>query len=103
MNGDIFSIDTVWDVLGGSIQIIIGFIIPCTSYLLLTWPNEPTPEAKSSDVSVGDGHSGNNGLSLRPNLRDASYRVTAWILLIVSIPVMFVCTSNAIYNIFNSD
>ena len=36
LNGNVLSIDTVWDIMGGSFQIIMGFIIPSASYLSFT-------------------------------------------------------------------
>jgi len=89
------SIDTVWDVMGGSIQIIIGFIIPSASYLSFTQPNAASAESENDEVHREDGHSPSNV----SNTRDAWYRSIAWILLIVFVPVMFICTSNSVYNI----
>jgi len=94
------SIDTVWDVMGGSIQIIIGFIIPSASYLLLTRPNESTADGVSDDdVHSEDEYSATNVLTRR----NSWYRIMAWILLIIFVPVMFICTSNSISNILNSN
>jgi len=93
------SIDTVWGVLGGSFQIIVGFIIPSASYLSLTRPNQASAESETNAESDADEYSTSNA----SNTRDTWYRTMAWILLIIFVPVMFICTCNSVYNIVNDN
>lgn len=68
------SIDVVWDLLGSSISIAIGFLIPSGAYLILS-SSQTTSHGKNE-------------------------RVVAWIVVGIFIPLMFVCTGNAIYTTF---
>lgn len=70
------SIDVVWDLLGSSLSILLSFLIPCGSYLVL--------------VRGDDGNNNNNRYS----------RLVCWILLGIFVPLMFVSTGNAIVNTF---
>jgi amino acid permease len=64
------SIDVVWDLLGSSLSILVSFLIPCGSYLVLVrrakWPA----------------------------------RWTAWTLIMFFVPLMFISTANAVYDTF---
>jgi len=67
------SIDVVWDLLGSSLSILLSYLIPFGSYLVLK-----------------NGSDENNILS----------RILCWALLGYYIPLMFISTGNAILNTF---
>eukprot|EP00977_Amphora_coffeiformis_P000703 scaffold152_cov163-Amphora_coffeaeformis.AAC.1 len=69
------SIDIVWDLLGSSLSIILSFLIPCGSYLIIM---------KQSSAGPG------------PTMS----KVLAWLVLAVTGPLMFVSTGNAVRNTF---
>ena len=72
-------IDIVWDFLGGSLSLIMGFTIPSGCFLVLT-----------SMMMNDDKHE--FGITRFDN-------VMAWVLLITFIPVMFLLTGNTVYNL----
>lgn len=69
------SIDIVWDLLGSSLSILLSFLIPCGSFLILASKQHP------NEVKLWD-------------------QVVAWVMLVVFTPLMFVSTANAIYDTF---
>eukprot|EP00550_Attheya_septentrionalis_P008444 CAMPEP_0198283750 /NCGR_PEP_ID=MMETSP1449-20131203/3340_1 /TAXON_ID=420275 /ORGANISM="Attheya septentrionalis, Strain CCMP2084" /LENGTH=556 /DNA_ID=CAMNT_0043980547 /DNA_START=119 /DNA_END=1789 /DNA_ORIENTATION=- len=76
------SIDVVWDLLGSSLSIIVGWLIPCGTYIAL--------------VSRREGLDDTTPLSLSQKL----YNMTAWAIVISFTPLMILCTGNAVYNTF---
>lgn len=81
------SIDVVWDLLGSSFSIMMAFIIPCGSYLVLA-------SRKRFFNQVSDG-----GASFRKWMLS---RTVAWIMVAVFFPLMIISTANAVYNSFFS-
>jgi len=75
------SIDVVWDLLGSSLSILMSYLIPAGTYLVITKRTEPNDEAQ------GGSH-------------DKASRLACWLLLGVSVPLMVVSTANAVYNTF---
>lgn len=75
------SIDIVWDLLGGSLSLIMGFILPSALYLKLS--------RNGADADVG----------VYP--KATSYMANS--LIMIFIPVMIVSTANAFYNVFHGD
>ena len=69
------SIDIVWDLLGSSLSILLSYLIPCGSYLVLTKNQAMATQHKWS-------------------------RLLCWILIGVFVPLMFISTGNAILNTF---
>jgi len=87
------SIDTMI-IIGGSVAILICFIIPSSAYLLLVRRKEPENEDEIDDDVMND--------------EDAHYmtsftNMTAWMFIIVFTPIMFICGGNAIYVIIYSN
>jgi len=82
------SIDTVWDILGSSFQVIIGFIIPSLSFLRKkkTQQEQETEEEQEEDTTTNE-------------TTDSFHNCMAWTLLVIFIPIMIICTGNSIYNI----
>jgi amino acid permease len=66
------SIDIVWELLGSSFIILLAYLIPCGSYLVIMRNVENTFWSK----------------------------VLCWILIVVMLPLMIISTSNAVHNIF---
>jgi len=75
------SIDIVWDLLGGSLSLIMGFLLPSALYVKLS------NGMNEDDVGV---------------YPKASSRMAS-ILIVIFIPVMIVSTANAFYNVFHGD
>lgn len=82
-------IDIIWDFLGGSLSLIMGFTIPSVSFLVLS-------KVVDQKWFVDDGDDMEWSTSL------PTYSVfdqfMAWSLFIGFIPIMFVLTGNAAYN-----
>ncbi|CAJ1929022.1 unnamed protein product [Cylindrotheca closterium] len=83
-------IEVVWDLLGSSLSILLSFLIPCGSYLVIT-SNETTEETSSSSW-----------------LDDASEdrkrfwsKILCWVLIGTFTPLMIVSTANAVHNTFS--
>ena len=70
------SIDIVWDLLGSSLSILLSYLIPAGTYLVIN--NNPHDNEQ-------------------PNWRS---RASCWLLLCIFIPLMIVSTGNAISNTF---
>jgi amino acid permease len=85
------SIDIVWDFLGGSVSLMLGFIIPSGSFLVLTRLFNKGQQSSNG----GDGNAGSN-ISSSSSMFDT---VIAWALLVMNIPLMFILTGNTIYNL----
>jgi len=74
-------IEVVWDLLGSSLSILLSFLIPCGSYLMIT--------SQESDYETNT--------SERKRFWS---RVLCWVLIGTFTPLMIVSTSNAIHNTF---
>ena len=72
------SIDIVWDLLGSSLSIILSYLIPCGSYLVIMRQTPPELAPPGQRLNV----------------------VLACIILAVTVPLMFVSTANAIEKTF---
>lgn len=75
------SIDVVWDLLGSSLSILLSFLIPCGSYLVIV--HKYAEDGGPHDLSP-------KRLSMR----------AAGLLIVLFVPLMFLSTGNAIYNTF---
>ena len=75
------SIDIVWDLLGGSLSLIMGFLLPSALYMKLS--------------------NGNNEDNVGVYPKASSHMAS--ILIVIFIPVMIVSTVNAFYNVFHGD
>jgi len=87
------SIDTMI-IIGGSVAILICFIIPSAAYLSLVCPKETETEDKTDDniVNIEDVH-----------FKSSFSSMIAWIFIITFVPIMAICGGNAIYIIiFNN-
>jgi len=82
------SIDVVWDLLGSSLSILMSYLVPCGSYLVIT-ARQQQQEEQAEDESI-------TGMSRR--LRRKVSIFVSRLLLIVMIPLMFISTANAVYN-----
>jgi amino acid permease len=87
------SIDIVWDLLGSSLSLFLGFIIPCATYLKLC-PMEDERSTVGGNYRVGVVEAFNRSIKRKLS------RLSAWFIISLMIPMCFVCTANAIYNTF---
>ena len=71
------SIDVVWDLLGSSLSIILSYLIPCGSYLVIM-KQQQLPPSRGQRIA----------------------NIVAWMILTVTGPLMFVSTGNAIHTTF---
>jgi hypothetical protein len=81
------SIDVVWDLLGSSLSILLSYLIPAGTYLVIT-KKQQSSSSDSSDTSS--------------STRDRLSRAVCWLLLWIMFPLMIVSTGNAIVNTFSS-
>jgi len=98
------SIDIVWDLLGGSLSLMMGFLIPSAAYSLL-WKRRFN--GGNQDDDEGDEEerveNGSNELAMLPveEKKDTSLLTWAYLLIAIFAPMVFVLTGNAIYNVRN--
>jgi amino acid permease len=81
------SIDIVWDLLGSSLSMILSYIIPCASYIVLM----RAPRRLEDDVEEDEEE---DAATAKRN------HICAWILLVISFPLMIASSVNAIHNTF---
>jgi uncharacterized membrane protein YgcG len=81
------SIDVVWDLLGSSLSILLSYLIPAGTYLVITKKQQSSSSSDSSDTSS--------------STRDRLSRTVCWLLLWIMFPLMIVSTGNAIVNTFS--
>lgn len=98
------SIDVVWDFLGGSLSLIMGFLIPSGSYLILVRHFEKkgtsSHERRHFDYDEEEEEEEANDDEEREKSEDGkALTVVAWSLIVIFIPVMFMLTGNAFYNL----
>jgi len=115
------SIDVVWDLLGSSLSICLGFLIPCGSYAMLFGGKKRGGRDDEDDGDVdGDGMEGGGGgvdeegaaaaavednegggeVGTPSEKSDRKKLLSARTVVWVFIPLMVVCTSNAFYRTF---
>lgn len=82
------SIDVVWDLLGSSLSILLSYLIPCGSYLVL----DSQRRRLTGTQDNGDSS----------NWKRKLVSFVAWFLVILFLPLMFISTGNAVYNTFFS-
>lgn len=87
------SIDIVWDLLGSSLSLCLGFIIPCATYLKLC-PMEDENSTVGGEDRVGVVEAFNRSIKRKLS------RLSAWFIICFMVPMCFVCTANAVYNTF---
>jgi len=108
------SIDVVWDLLGSSLSILMSYLIPAGSFLVLSsrlrqkqeqllqqQQQQQMPEVllSSAPSNGGDDNDAEGQNQQRTDDYETS-RVACWIVLGVSIPLMVVSTANAVANTF---
>jgi len=79
-------IEVVWDLLGSSLSILLSFLIPCGSYLVIT-------SKETEAVSWPYDRDNNDGKRFWS-------RVLCWALIGIFTPLMIVSTANAVRNTF---
>lgn len=82
------SIDVVWDLLGSSLSILLSYLIPAGTYLVITNKQQSSISSDSNDTSGS-------------STRDRLSRAVCWLLLWIMFPLMIGSTGNAIINTFS--
>ena len=80
------SIDIVWDLLGSSLSILLSYLIPCGSYLMIM-RHQPPPPSADPDTPIS-------------TTTVFWSKVLCWIMILFFTPLMFVSTGNAMANTF---
>lgn len=83
------SIDVVWDLLGSSLSIILSYLVPCGSYIMLV---------RKQLSNLSEEFAG--GARVDPGWRTSLVLYACWFLVIIMTPMMFVLTGNAVRNVF---
>jgi amino acid permease len=86
------SIDIVWDLLGSSLSILLSYLIPCGSYIIL--------QRRHASHETTDDETANNMEEAEGKWLHRLRLMIAWCLLILFTPLMFLSTGNAISNTF---
>jgi len=94
-------IDVVWDFLGGSLSLIMGFLIPSGAFLVLYAKVVRILKYRINDDIEMHGVRGGGGGVEDTEMEPMSLfdKVMAWALIIIFIPMMFTLTGNAVYNL----
>lgn len=91
------SIDIVWDILGGSLSLIMAFILPSASYIVISKLCEEYQHGDLEDCEGEENLHAENGLDnesiSKPGREFASF------LVFLFIPMMIFLTGNAIFNL----
>ena len=91
-------IDVIWDILGGSLSLIMGFTIPSAAYLILSmYAKKPSWRANTDDTNRST-----RTESIVSERKRNIDRILSWTLFLLFIPLIFILTGNAVYNISNS-
>ena len=91
------SIDVVWDLLGSSLSILLSYLIPCGSFLVIM--GQSSSNTERMDIDDDDGE---EGVNRNPSWKRKGAILLAKAMLFVYIPLMFISTFNAIYDTFLS-
>ena len=101
------SIDVIWGLLGSSLSLLLGFVLPCVSYLALCPADAGLGRGGGGDGEAGsavDGGGGGSGGSvvdiLSRSIGRRLKRAAAGLILAVMVPMMVVCTVSATYHTF---
>lgn len=91
------SIDVVWDFLGSSLSILLSYVIPCGSFIVIM--GQSHAEEDAVDMDDDNDEENENGGNNRPWRRKGAI-LLAKAMLFVYIPLMFISTFNACYETF---
>lgn len=103
------SIEIVWDVLGGSLSLIMGFLIPSAAYSIL-WHRRMNSNQDEAAIENDEEESTSASAEESPcQDTDNSFvieekrtaLIQAYTLIAIFGPMVFILTGNAIYNIHN--
>ncbi|KAL3932762.1 MAG: hypothetical protein SGBAC_010703 [Bacillariaceae sp.] len=86
-------IEVVWDLLGSSLSILLSFLIPCGSYLVIT----KQQDTDDDDDDASWAHADSNA---RNDRKQFWSKVLCWVLIGTFTPLMIVSTANAVHNTF---
>lgn len=101
-------IDVVWDFLGGSLSLIMGFLIPSGAILVLyamvarklKYRNADDDDDDINMNEFQDQQGGETTVMDEPIMSMSKFdKIMAWALIIIFVPMMFILTGNAVYNL----
>ena len=92
-------IDVIWDILGGSLSLIMGFTMPSAAYLILSMYVKRPARSLNTDGSNGGTRTESVVVS---EWKQKTDKILSWTLFLLFIPLIFILTGNAVYNISNS-
>ncbi len=91
-------IDVVWDFLGGSLSLIMGFLIPSGAFLVLyTMLSKKLKYDVDDDIEMDEIRQQGAEAEMEPMSKFD--KIMAWALIIIFVPMMFTLTGNAVYNL----
>jgi amino acid permease len=101
------SIDIVWDFLGSSLSIMLSYLVPCGCYILLRRRYDNTVTATTSSALHNNHNEYYDKMIVRPfqsSLKNwlPTISTFCWIILFIFTPMIFISTTNAIYNLVSS-
>ena len=92
------SIDVVWDLLGSSLSILLSYLIPCGSFIVIMG----RASSNNDNTNIDDDDDDEEGANRNPSWKRKGAILLAKAMLFVYIPLMFISTFNAIYDTFLS-
>jgi amino acid permease len=95
------NIDIVWDILGGSFSLMMGFVIPSGSFLILQKKRQQSIVQRDDEPNLEQLDSGNtNSAETTAHSRDEKIAI---VIIMLIVPVMIILTSNVVYTLANAE
>jgi hypothetical protein len=103
------SIDIVWDFLGSSLSIILSYLVPGGCYILLRrrYDGITTSHTSEEENVLSQNNNEHEKMIVRPfpsSLKNYLPQISTicWIMVSFFTPMIFISTTNAIYNLLSS-
>lgn len=95
------SIDIVWDILGGSLSLVMGFLIPSGSFIVLSKVIERSQLRNSTELLSEEGMPTTfiQGSFEESSIQNNKSPKLAYFLLVLFLPLIVILTGNAVYNL----
>jgi amino acid permease len=95
------NIDIVWDILGGSFSLMMGFLIPSGSFLILRKKRQHSIVQRDDESNLEQLDNVNtNNAETTACSRDEKIAI---VIIMLIVPVMIILTSNVIYTLANAE
>ena len=95
------SIDIVWDILGGSFSLMMGFLIPAGSFFILEKKHQLLIAQRDAGPSLE--HLENASANSTETTLYNSDKKIAILIIILIVPIMIILTSNVIYKLAGAE